>query len=90
MMDSKSNEEIALYLRDWRLGFFAFTSLILTDDSGFIKELEMDFRELPSISGNLITLQAGEIKSRRGYEMTLYQILKRLGVLHMAATHSRK
>ena len=78
---------IVSYLRDSRLGFFAYTSLLLEDNSGFVEELEFDFRELPSIVGFIITLQVGEVKSSRGYELAVQQIVKRLGVLYMAATH---
>lgn len=79
------------YLRDERLGFFAYTSAILCnqDREGYIEEIEMDFRKLPTVSQNFISLSVGEIKSGTGkYEFAIYQVVRRLGVLYMAGRHS--
>ena len=63
---SPTSEEAKLqYLRDDRLGFFAFTSAILADQpsEGFIEELEIDYRLLPTVVLQGISLFVGEIKS---------------------------
>ena len=91
---SPTSEEAKLqYLRDDRLGFFAFTSAILADQEleGFVEELEIDFRLSPTVMLRTISLFVGEIKSGSGggtYELSLYQVIRRLGVLYMAGRHS--
>ena len=91
---SPTSEEAKLqYLRDDRLGFFAFTSVILADQpsEGFIEELEIDYRLLPTVVLQGISLFVGEIKSGSGggtYELALRQVLRRLGVLYMAGLYS--
>ena len=59
---SPTSEEAKLqYLRDDRLGFFAFTSVILADQpsEGFIEELEIDYRLLPTVVLQGISLFVG-------------------------------
>ena len=81
------------YLRDDRLGFFAFISAILADQErdGFVEELEIDYRLSPTVVLQMISIFVGEIKSGSGagtYDLALYQVVRRLGVLYMAALHS--
>jgi hypothetical protein len=81
------------YLRDDRLGFFAFTSAILADQErdGFVEELEIDYRLSPTVVLQMISIFVGEIKSGSGagtYDLALYQVVRRLGVLYMVALYS--
>eukprot|EP01035_Chromulina_nebulosa_P021851 gene21851-28285_t len=86
----KSDEAKVQYLRDDRLGFFTYTSAILTNQEleGFVEDLEIDFR---LVVLQAISLFVGEIKSGSGggtFNTSLRQLLRRLGVLYMAGLHS--
>ena len=77
------------YLRTSRLGFFAYSSLLITDQevSGFIEELEVDFLRLPILVIDKITHFAGEVKFGSAQLEAMVQAMRRIGVYYMAGKH---
>jgi hypothetical protein len=76
-------------LRTSRLGFFAYSSLLITDQevSGFIEELEVDFLRLPILVIDKITHFAGEVKFGSARLEAMVQAMRRIGVFYMAGKH---
>jgi hypothetical protein len=78
------------YLRDNPLGFYAYSVSLLRDpdSKGYVEELELDMRGSVTIMGKQITHVVGEIKSGPNYREGIIQLVKRIGILYLAAKHS--
>ena len=78
------------FLRTNRLGFFAYSTVVMNNQSrdGFIEELEIDFLRPTVLNNDRIVYYAGEIKFGRGSrEEAILQVLRRVGVFYMAGKH---
>ena len=78
------------FLRTNRLGFFAYSTVVMNNQSrnGFIEELEIDFLRPSVLHNDRIVYYAGEIKFGRGSRTeAILQVLRRVGVCYMAGKH---
>ena len=77
------------YLRTGRLGFFAYSTVLIANqsESGFIEELEIDFLRQPTLVIDKITHFAGEVKFGKARKDAMVQALRRVGVFYMAGKH---
>ena len=88
--DRCSAKSKTLYLRTSRLGFFAYSTVLIANQTtfGFIEELEVDFLRLPTLVIDKITHFAGEVKFGKGARKdAMVQALRRVGVFYMAGKH---
>ena len=83
VMAENSAEQQLMILSSTPLGLKIFCSLATTDNHP-LKELELDVRGNVSIIGSVVTVMVGEIKSGKGHEEALEQLLKRLAVIYEA------
>jgi hypothetical protein len=77
-------------LRYSPLGFYAYSRSMLRDPDSYryVEELELDVTGEVTMFGKSIMNAVGEIKSGPNYKDGIVQLVRRIGILYMAAKHS--